>query len=104
MKYDWPNNIRELENVVERAILVNDIGVITPADLPPHVTHSADNYTGSIDSLSLQEIERRHIAHILKQNSWNIKKSAELLQIDRTTLYGKIKKYNLSPDSFPDKS
>lgn len=104
LKYHWPGNIRELENVVERAILVNNTGVITPADLPPHLIHSASNQTKPIYSLSLQEVERRYIAWILKKNNWNIKKTAELLQIDRSTLYEKIKKYNLSPESFSGKS
>jgi len=104
MKYGWPGNIRELENAVEQAMLVNNTGVITPLDLPPHITHGADDYSDSLDALSLQAIERRHIECILKKYNWNIKKTAELLRIDRTTLYAKIKKFNLRPDSLSSAS
>ncbi len=104
MEYNWPGNIRELESIVEQAMLVNKTGVITPADLPSRMTLSADVYNDSADSLSLYAIERRHIEYVLKKHNWNIKKTAESLRIDRTTLYAKIKKFNLCPKNPSGKS
>jgi transcriptional regulator with PAS, ATPase and Fis domain len=99
MKYDWPGNVEELENLVERAMLVNETGVLAPSDFPPHIIFGEIENGNSTDSLPLQEIERQHIERVLQKNNWNIKKSAELLKIDRVTLYSKIKKFKLLPDS-----
>jgi DNA-binding NtrC family response regulator len=90
-QYNWPGNIRELRNTIERALVV--VGKkkrIEPDDLnllfPPKA-----NPPGN----SLEEIEKAHIERILEQSDWNISRSAETLKIDRVTLYNKIKKYGL---------
>jgi transcriptional regulator with PAS, ATPase and Fis domain len=91
MLYEWPGNIRELENAIERAVVVTKSRKITPMDLPifqaEHVFPSAAN--------SLKDIERAHILQILEKTNWNISKSAEILCIDRSTLYNKIKRYQI---------
>jgi DNA-binding NtrC family response regulator len=95
MLYEWPGNVRELENAIERAVVVGKGRTITQENLPifcpePRIM-AADK--------SLQEIEKAHILTILEENNWNIKKSASILQIDRSTLYGKIKRYEIQrPD------
>jgi DNA-binding NtrC family response regulator len=91
MLYDWPGNVRELENAIERAVVVGKERQIQPHDLPifchePPPAASANTLT---------EIEKNHIEQILRQNGWNISVSARVLGIDRSTLYSKIKRYQL---------
>ncbi len=95
INYNWPGNIRELENIIERAVLINQSGIITPADLPSDkvLPHHAPGTLTEVGTL--QEAERKHIQRTLEKNNWNITKTAEMLKIDRTTLYAKIKKFRL---------
>lgn len=93
IRHDWPGNVRELENAIERAMVVGQPPVIKPNDLPFQLLQSKSE----LDDYSLAASERRHIAHVLEKTSGNIKRAAELLQIDRVTLYNKIKKYELRP-------
>jgi DNA-binding NtrC family response regulator len=90
--YHWPGNVRELENAIERAMVIGKPPAITSADLPIHVngSHSQSSVRGS-----LENIEREHIERTLSENNWNISRSAEVLDIDRATLYNKIEKYGL---------
>ena len=90
MLYDWPGNVRELENAVERAIVVGKGRTIKPQDLP--IFHS--DFSGRKNN-SLTEVEKAHIITILNENKWNISRSAEILEIDRSTLYSKIKRYGI---------
>jgi DNA-binding NtrC family response regulator len=90
IKYDWPANVRELENAIERALVVGKSDLIQVEDLPFHV--GQPNLTDDAD-LSLSAVERKHILNILEKNHWNISRSAEMLKIDRVTLYHKIEKY-----------
>ncbi len=88
--YDWPGNVRELRNAVERAIVVAKDATVTAEDLPiPAFPESVAR------NQSLESVELAHIKNILEQNQWNITRSAEILRIDRATLYHKIKKYGL---------
>jgi DNA-binding NtrC family response regulator len=92
VQYDWPGNIRELRNTIERALVVvgkkNRIEVddLNLLFLPK---------TEPLGRNSLEEVEKAHIKRILEQSEWNISRSAEILKIDRVTLYNKIKKYDL---------
>ena len=91
MLYDWPGNVRELENAIERAVVVGKERQIMPEDLPI-LCH--DPLLAPRDN-SLKEIEKAHIRQILTDYNWNIARSAKTLGIDRSTLYSKIKKYNI---------
>ncbi len=97
MQYRWPGNIRELKNVVERSVVLAKEDIITLNEIGPCVGHISRDPAAAGD-LSLESMERSHVAAVLKQNNWNISTSAQLLGIDRTTLYKKIKKYNLEQD------
>ena len=95
MLYDWPGNVRELENAIERAVVIGKHRKIPSEDLP---FYCAQHFPVP-ESDSLKEIEKAHILRILNENLWNIARSAKILDIDRTTLYSKIKRYNIrKPD------
>jgi two-component system, NtrC family, response regulator AtoC len=88
--YGWPGNVRELENVVERASAVAESNVILPADLPAEIQGiTISTKTGGImdDRPTLEELERRYVAFIIDECGGNKKRAAELLGIDRRTLY-----------------
>jgi DNA-binding NtrC family response regulator len=88
-QYDFPGNVRELENMIERAIVVGNGKEIRLKDLPMKTNAPVDS------SESLSELERKHILQTLNKFDWNISRSAKVLKVDRVTLYNKIKKYDL---------
>jgi DNA-binding NtrC family response regulator len=91
--YEWPGNVRELANAIERAMVVSRGSVIRPEDLPFVLPETQTASAPAGDSLA--DMEKAHIAVILARTRWNISQSADLLQIDRATLYNKIKRYGL---------
>lgn len=91
VRYAWPGNIRELANAVERSLVVGKPPTIVAPDLPVKLEDETDLSLGD----SLADVERTHIGNILERTAWNITRAAEILQIDRVTLYNKIKKYDL---------
>ena len=91
VRNDWHGNVRELENAIERAMVVGKPPAIFPGDFPFQLTENNKKYSSG----SLSDVEKHHIASILSQMNWNISRSAEILQIDRVTLYNKIEKYEL---------
>jgi len=90
-EFNFPGNIRELENMIERAIVVGDGKKIGLKDLPLGKT-IVNNSTES-----LEDFEALFIQQILNKYSWNISRSAKALKVDRVTLYHKTKKYGLKP-------
>jgi DNA-binding NtrC family response regulator len=92
-EYPFPGNIRELENMIERAIVVGNGKKISIKDLPLWKETAAPTLE------SLDDLGKKHIMQILNKYDWNISASAKALQVDRVTLYNKIKKYDLKPNS-----
>ena len=88
-RFEFPGNVRELENMIERAIVIGNGKEIRLKDLPM----GKEAISSSVESLD--ELEKRHIEQILNKYGWNVSRSAKALDVDRVTLYNKIKKYNL---------
>ena len=95
MLYHWPGNVRELSNAVERAVVVCKTTTITPQDLP---IGSTPDHPAHPAGVALHDVEKQHIHTILTRTGWHISKAAGILGIDRSTLYNKIKRYDLKPD------
>jgi DNA-binding NtrC family response regulator len=95
MNHDWPGNVRELENAVERAIVTCKVTVLADDDfafLSP--SRERKNWTVP-DNVTLEDLENRVIAATLQRTHGNIRETATILGIDRSTLYDRIKKYHL---------
>jgi two-component system response regulator HydG len=90
MRHDWPGNVRELENAVERALVVGRGNEIRPADFS--FQFQMDEPKGG---KTLDDIERVHIERILRETQHNLSRAARILDIDRTTLYNKLRRYGL---------
>jgi DNA-binding NtrC family response regulator len=99
MLYDWPGNIRELENAIERAVVIGKEAQVMLGDLPI-ICNMPDRATDRAQCSApadhtLKAVEKHHIETVLEENQWNISHCAKLLGIDRSTLYNKIKRYRL---------
>jgi len=104
--YNWPGNVRELVNVIERAVVLCRDGRITTSDLPEKLFAGQENRTTVAASLgnaslkaALTEPERQLIIHALESTGWNRQKTAKALGINRTTLYKKMKRYDIDFES-----
>lgn len=100
--YHWPGNVRELENVMERAVLLSKGPVIDIEDLPQQVvqnSHRMGKYTHQSLKEALEGPERAIIRAALEANNWNRQQTAKALDINRTTLYKKMKRYGLEEEA-----
>ena len=108
--YSWPGNVRELENAIERAVTLNRVGPIVIADLPPKLTvdaigterasASVDKPDGLFQGLpSLEEVERRYLQHVLLATNGNRKRAAEILDVNRKTLYRMAQRLGIELDA-----
>ncbi len=104
MKHSWPGNVRELENAVERAVILSMGQYISEKDLPAEVVknyrqdHDSPENMPELGGKSLGEVETMALMQTLKQTRGNKTEAAKLLNITRTTLNNKIKKYGLDLD------
>jgi DNA-binding NtrC family response regulator len=103
--YDWPGNVRELKNIIERVcilstgsiISVEDLGFLAPSS-PPSVSSAeitVEEAPFDANSLSIKDMERKHIINVLKYANGHKGKAAKLLQINPKTLYQKMKTYDI---------
>lgn len=95
MSYDWPGNIRELSNVIERGIILAENDLITVQSLPADITRNLDSSEGLTPFLTLEQQERKLIRRVLAYVNDNKTQAAEILGIGRKTLYRKLKTFGL---------
>jgi len=100
LKYSWPGNVRELENTLQSAVLVTRKDFIDLADLPKMIKEpaAAQRRTAFVERenlSSLDDLEKEYISFVLSQTKNNLKRSAEILGVSRTTLYNKLSKFGL---------
>ena len=94
LSHEWTGNVRELENALERAVVIGHEPELKVEDFPLPAAHGlAAAGAGAGGPFSLEEMEKRHIARVLDECSWNLSRTARLLGIDRATLYNKVKRY-----------
>ena len=104
LKYDWPGNIRELENLIERLSVLVEEDVIQASDLPEKIRGDISLERGSTQvsfdsgigfNEAVEQYQKDLILHALNQTNWIKAKAADLLKMNRTTLVEKIKKMKL---------
>jgi len=93
VRYDWPGNIRELENIIERAMVLCRGEIIDVKDVPLEAQPAARS-----SGERLQDVEKQHITTVLGKAGWNLSKAAERLGIHRNTLRAKIKEYGITKE------
>jgi DNA-binding NtrC family response regulator len=100
-RYSWPGNVRELENIIERAVLLSKDKFIGPYDLPDSIKQDPWQKTYRQISLkdAMAEPEKNIIQRALEANHWSRQETARALQINRTTLYKKMKQYGLDAEA-----
>jgi two-component system response regulator HydG len=103
-RYDWPGNVRELESVVEHAVLFSQEELVMPEDLPEQLRAAESMHFRCVipPYVTMEEIEREAIAQTLERTGGNVKKTAQILDYHRPTLYRKLKKFGLMAAAPPD--
>ena len=112
-RYPFPGNVRELRNVIERGLVFAEGDMLLPEHLPVEIFQNAGSVPGAVPSspasftssdgqpLSLSEVEKLHIANVLQYVKGNKLRAASLLGISRTTLYEKLRLYEIGTDDRP---
>jgi two-component system response regulator HydG len=97
LRYPWPGNVRELENAVERTAILARNDPIGPEELPPHIAAGAPLGPAPVlpHEQTLVEVEKTHILQTLERCGWNHSRAAEALGIGRTSLWRKLKEYQI---------
>ncbi|UFS71012.1 sigma-54 dependent transcriptional regulator [Geomonas sp. RF6] len=105
-RYDWPGNVRELKNIVERLVIMTPGGTITVNHLPDYIRADGGNREasgGKLDSVlelsslreAREEFEKEFIIQKLEENAWNVSKTADAIELERSNLHRKIKTYGI---------
>lgn len=93
--YDWPGNVRELRNIIERLVIMTPSDTITPKNLTIGETTRSDYFSLKTLREARESFEKDFITKKLEENNWNISKTAEFLDIERSNLHRKIKAYDI---------
>ena len=94
LNYRWRGNVRELENAVERGVILSKGKTITPTEFPQELTGPAPS-----EGRTLKALEKHHILKVLEETEGNIFRTAKILGIHRMTLYNKLKKYGIGANT-----
>ena len=98
IKYDWPGNIRELENRIERALIITSGDSLHFGDWIPSYNAEVSEATGNPEQLKMEEVERKHVLKILNQTNWKVSGdngAARILGLNPNTLYSRMKKLGI---------
>jgi DNA-binding NtrC family response regulator len=95
-QHEWKGNIRELKNIIERAVILSDEHQLTLENLPADLQVSGHRSSGPISAFDLASVEKLHIQRVLNHTRGNKTEAARLLNIGLTTLYRKIEEYRLN--------
>jgi PAS domain S-box-containing protein len=100
LKFRYPGNVRELENILEHALIICKDDVIRPKHLPDYMQHKSfvsehEDTSTPITEIDTDNAERQHILKVLRENNWQRSKTARVLNMDRTTLWRKMKRYGI---------
>lgn len=98
--YPWPGNIRELRNVIERAVLLTDDKLIPVKALPERIIDYHEISLDSLDTPRLEDVEKKHFTEVLEKCRGNQSKASEILGVSRRTIYEKLKRYDIDPRDF----
>ncbi len=109
-EYDWPGNVREMENTIERCIIVSEGNLIDVDDFPVHIRNAWGNSSPDLKSglftentiVPLEKLKEEAIRHALKVTKGNIVEAAQRLQTGRATIYRLMSKYNINPEDIED--
>jgi two-component system response regulator HydG len=96
LDYKWPGNVRELENTIEHSAVLTKKTHVDITDLPPLLRNAVINHNNRMPPTSILENEKKLLQEVLEQCGWNKKEAAVRLGISRSTLYGKLKKYQIN--------
>jgi two-component system response regulator HydG len=97
LNYPWPGNVRELEKAIERAVVLGRSELILPGDLPPRVLGRETFPLAPLKGgLTLADLEKAQILSVLHETGWNQTEASQALGISRTTLWRKMKAYQLA--------
>ena len=96
LNYHWPGNVRELENSIEHAVILSKGRQIEVAHLPNMLTDSQANHNQTPSQGTLMDNEKKAVIKALDEQNWNKSRAAIQLNISRSAIYDKIKKYNIS--------
>jgi len=102
LEYLWPGNIRELENVIERAVILSEGGILSIPNLGAYHSHISEERPNLEESLPLSEVERRHITNVLSHTKWRIRGergAASILGLKPSTLEFRMKKLGITRES-----
>ncbi len=91
LNYSWPGNVRELENMIEHGVILSKDRAISLAELPQDIIHPSP-----LEERTIEAVTKSHILNVLEETDGNISQAAEILGVQRMTLYNRLKKYNKS--------
>ncbi len=98
--YNWPGNVRQLENIIERSVVLCKHEFVKPEDLPRELVLRDASDIRVRDKSNLESVEKDHVRAVLEKYGWNKYRAAQVMGISRSTLYSKMKKHNLlQPDT-----